>query len=63
MLMAETLKKKKPPYSGRITMGAAIMVAIGLVWLKFLPEYPMEIALVISLAIMAVLLKDYWPRR
>jgi len=41
-------------------MGAAIMVAIGLFWLKFLPEYPMEIALVISIAIFAGLLKDYW---
>jgi len=61
--MAETLKKKKPPYSGRITMGAALMVFIGLLWLKFLPGYPMEIALAISMAIMAILLKDYWLRR
>jgi hypothetical protein len=56
-------EKKKPPYSGRITMGAAIMVAIGLLWLKFLPEYPMEIALVISIGIILALLKDYWYRR
>jgi hypothetical protein len=61
--MSQELKKKKPPYSSRITMGAAIMVALGLFWLKFLPEYPMEIALVISMAIFAVLLKDYWYRR
>jgi len=61
--MTQDLRKKKPPYSGRITMGAAIMVAIGLLWLRFLPEYPMEIALVISIAIIAVLLKDYWPHR
>jgi hypothetical protein len=44
-------------------MGAAIMVAIGLFWLRFLPEYPMEIALAISIAIIAALLKDYWYRR
>ncbi len=44
-------------------MGAAIMITLGLFWLKFLPEYPMEIALVISMAIFAVLLKDYWYRR
>ena len=44
-------------------MGAAIMVAIGLLWLKFLPDYPMEIALAISIAIIALLLKDYWYRR
>jgi hypothetical protein len=61
--MSQELKKKKPPYSGRITMGAAIMVAIGLFWLRFLPEYPMEIALAISIAIIAALLKDYWYRR
>jgi len=61
--MTEELKKKKPPYSSRITMGAAIMVAIGLLWLKFLPDYPMEIALAISIAIIALLLKDYWYRR
>ena len=58
--MSQELKKKKPPYSGRITLGAAIMVAIGLFWLRFLPEYPMEIALVISIGIIALLLKDYW---
>jgi hypothetical protein len=61
--MTEELKKKKPPYSSRITMGVAVMVAIGLLWLKFLPGYPMEIALAISIAIIAVLLKDYWYRR
>jgi len=56
-------EKKRPPYSGRITMGVAIMVGIGLVWLKFLPNYPMEIALVISIVIIIALLKDYWHRR
>jgi len=61
--MTEELKKKKPPYSSRITMGVAVMVAIGLLWLKFLQGYPMEIALAISIAIIAVLLKDYWYRR
>jgi hypothetical protein len=61
--MGQDLKKKKPPYSGRLTIGAAIMVALGLFWLRFLPQYPMEIALVISIAIFAVLLKDYWYRR
>ena len=61
--MGQELKKKKPPYSSRITMGAAIMVAIGLFWLRFLPEYPMEIALVISIGIFALLLKDYWYRK
>jgi len=61
--MTEELKKKKPPYSSRIFMGVAVMVAIGLLWLKFLPGYPMEIALAISIAIIAVLLKDYWYRR
>jgi len=44
-------------------MGAAIMVALGLFWLRFLPDYPMEIALVISIGIFALLLKDYWHRR
>lgn len=61
--MTQELRKKKPPYSSRITMGAAIMVAIGLFWLRFLPEYPMEIALAISIAIIVVLLKDYWYHR
>ena len=61
--MTEQLKKEKPPYSGRITMGVAVMVAIGLFWLRFLPDYPMEIALAISIAIIAALLKDYWYRR
>jgi len=56
-------EKKRPPYSGRITMGVAIMVGIGLFWLKFLPNYPMEIALVISIVIVIALLKDYWHRR
>lgn len=61
--MTEELKKKKPPYSSRITMGVAIMVVIGLLWLRFLPDYPMEIALAISVAIIAALLKDYWYHR
>lgn len=56
-------EKKRPPYSGRITMGVAIMVGIGLFWLKFLPNYPMEVALVISIVIVIALLKDYWHRR
>lgn len=60
--MARELKKK-PPYSSRITIGAAIMIALGLLWLRFLPEYPMEIALAVSFGIFAVLLKDYWYRR
>jgi hypothetical protein len=61
--MIKELKKKKPPYSDRLFMGAAIMVVVGLFWLRFLPEYPMEIALAISMAIFAILLKDYWYRR
>jgi hypothetical protein len=60
--MTQELKKKKPPYSDRLFIGSAIMVVVGLFWLKFLPEYPMEIALAISIAIFAVLLKDYWHR-
>ena len=61
--MAAQVTKKKPPYSGRLTMGFALMVAIGLFWLRFLPNYPLEIALAISIVIIVVLLKDYWYRR
>lgn len=61
--MASESRRKKPPYSGRIFMGAAIMIAMGLFWLKYLPQYPMEIGLAISIGIIMVLLKDYWYRR
>lgn len=54
------IEKKKPPYSDRIFIGVAIMIMIGLLWLKFLPELPMEIALAISIGIILALLKDYW---
>jgi hypothetical protein len=36
------------------------MIMIGLLWLKYLPNYPMEIALGISIVILLALLKDYW---
>ncbi|WP_455364952.1 hypothetical protein [[Eubacterium] cellulosolvens] len=61
--MFQKKRKEKPPYSDRIFMGVAMMVMIGLLWLKFLPGYPEEIALVISIGVILALLKDYWYKR
>jgi len=55
--MDEEAKRKRTPYSDRIFIGVSLMIFIGLLWLKYLPEYPMEIALVVSLAVLFLLIK------
>jgi len=55
--MDEEAKRKRAPYSDRIFIGVSLMILMGLLWLKYLPEYPMEIALVVSLVVLFLLLK------
>jgi biotin transporter BioY len=59
-LRKKGVKTHRAPYSERIFIGVAIMIMIGLLWLKYLPNYPLEIALGISIVIILALLKDYW---
>ncbi len=55
--MKEQVKKKKAPYSNRIFIGISLMIFIGLLWLKYLPQHPIEIAFIISLIALFLLLK------
>jgi len=55
--MDEEAKRKSAPYSDRIFIGVSLMILMGLLWLKYLPEYPMEIALVVSLVVLSLLIK------
>jgi len=55
--MDEQVKRERAPYSTRIFIGVSLMILIGLLWLKYLPQYPMEIALAISLITLFLLVK------
>jgi len=55
--MDEQVKRERAPYSNRIFIGVSLMILLGLLWLKYLPQYPMEIALAISLITLFLLVK------